>query len=56
MIIKSQVLGQGNLEKLARLDTNELAEVFMKTMGASDSESLIDTYVRNLALLVSIEP
>ena len=33
------VLCQGNCEKLAKLDTDELAEAFMKTMGASDSES-----------------
>ena len=50
------MLGQGNLEKLSKRDTDELAEAFMKTMGASDSESLIDTYVRNLALLVSTAP
>jgi hypothetical protein len=37
--------------KLAKLDTDELAEAFMKIIGACDSEGLTDTYVRNLALL-----
>ena len=39
--------------KLAKLDTDNLAEVYMKTMGASESDWLIVKYVRNLALLVS---
>ena len=40
--------------KLAKLDTDNLAEVYMKTMGASESDWLIvKYYVRNLALLVS---
>lgn len=50
--LTSQVLGQGNCEKLAKLDADQLTKVFMKTMGASDSELLIDTYVKNLTLLV----
>ena len=49
------MLGQGNCDKLAKFDTDTLAEVFKKTIGASDSESLADTYERNLALLVSVK-
>ena len=46
--------GQGNCEKLAKFDTDELAEVFMKTMR--ERERFRESkYVRNLALVVSVE-
>ena len=31
--LTSEVLGQGNCKKLAKLDTDQLAEVFIKTAG-----------------------